>query len=115
LRYLPTILSTLLIIVAVILPGSQIPDVHILGIDKLAHFVLFSLWALCVRRDFTPSFWWPTALMAGIAFSWMTELLQIEVEGRTFDFADVVADTAGLAFGLLTGRLVLKWLARFGR
>lgn len=97
------------------LPGSQIPDVDVVGIDKLAHFVLFCLWALAVRRDFGSSFRWPLAVMTGLVFSWITEILQIAVEGRTFDWTDIVADAVGLVSGLLMGRFVLQWLSRFVR
>jgi VanZ family protein len=112
LRYLPSILSSVLILVAVMLPGSQIPDVHLTGIDKLAHIALFTLWSLCIRRDFGASFRWPVALIAGLAFSWLTEVLQIAVDGRTFDWTDIVADAAGLLFGLLIGKYILQWLTR---
>jgi VanZ family protein len=112
-RYLPTTLASLLILVAVMLPGAQVPDVNIVGIDKVAHFSLFFVWALGIRRDFGTSFRWPVALVAGLAFSWLTEILQIAVEGRTFDWTDIVADAVGLIFGIIVGRLVLQWLSRF--
>jgi VanZ family protein len=115
LRYLPTIIITLLIVVAVTLPGSQIPDLQIFGIDKVVHFILFSVWTLAVRRDYGPSFRWPVALLTGLVFSLVTEMLQIAVEGRTFDWTDLVADAVGLVTGLLIGRIVLRWLSRFVR
>jgi VanZ family protein len=111
LKYLATILSTVLILVAVLLPGSRLPDVNIVGIDKLAHFTLFTTWATAVRRDFAPNFRWPWVLATGIAYSVLTEVLQIKVEGRAFDYADILADGAGLIFGMLMGGYFLSWIS----
>jgi VanZ family protein len=115
LRYVATAFSTLLILVAVLLPGSQVPDVGFAGIDKLAHIALFALWAVCVRLDFTPGFRWQLWLAGGLLFSFLSEVLQIMVEARTFDWMDMVADAAGLLLGISTGGLLLKWLNRFRR
>ena len=97
------------------LPGSRIPDVDFAGIDKIAHFVLFALWSVSVRRDFGASFRWWACLITGLLFSWATEILQIAVDGRTFDYTDIVADTAGLFFGLAVGKHFLRWLRRYIR
>jgi VanZ family protein len=110
LRYLPTVSITLLILVAVSLPGSKVPDVDIAGIDKLAHIALFAMWIVAVRRDFAERFRWSWSFFTGLAFSVMTEIVQIVVDGRSFDLYDIVADTTGLVLGLLFGGLLLNWL-----
>jgi VanZ family protein len=115
LRYVATAFSTLLILVAVLLPGSQVPDVGFAGIDKLAHVSLFALWAVCVRLDFSPGFRWQVWLACGLLFSFLSEVLQIMVEGRTFDWTDMAADTAGLVLGISTGGLLIRWLNRYRR
>jgi len=109
LKYLATILSTLLILVAVLLPGPQLPDINIVGIDKLAHFALFMIWATALRRDFGNNFRWPWVFAVGVAFSILTEILQIMVEGRSFDYADILADGVGLIAGILMGGYFLSW------
>lgn len=111
-KYLPTIFVTLLILVAVLLPGSHVPDVRIVGIDKVAHFGLFAMWVTAVRYDFGDRFKWYWALTAGMAFSVLTEVLQILVEGRSFDLTDIIADICGLAFGLFAGKVLLIWVNR---
>jgi VanZ family protein len=111
-KYLAITFSTLLILVAVLLPGSQVPDVGITGIDKLAHITLFGIWITAVRYDFQNEFNWLWALAVGLGFSVLTEVLQILVEGRTFDLTDIVADMVGLVLGLFAGKLVIKWLNR---
>lgn len=111
-RYLATTFSVVLILVAVLLPGSSLPSLSLAGIDKLVHFSLFTMWTLAVMHDFEKRKWgW--VLLAGIAFSVLTEFLQLVVEGRTFDTYDMLADAIGITFGLLTGqpvlRLIRKW------
>jgi VanZ family protein len=51
----------------------------------------------------------------GLIFSWLTEILQIVVEGRTFDYTDIIADALGLAIGLLIGRQLLQWIRKYVR
>lgn len=108
-----TIGCTLLILVAVLLPGSNVPDVGVAGIDKVAHFVLFAIWVIALRRDFGGNFKWHWGFLIGLFFSVLTEVAQIVVEGRSFDVTDIVADACGLLFGLLTGPLVLRWVSKF--
>jgi VanZ family protein len=113
LKYLLTTLSTLLILVAVMLPGSKVPDVGIIGIDKAAHFALFAAWVISLRHDFDQRFKWGWAFGVGLAFSVLTEVVQIRVDGRAADWMDVVWDTVGLLFGIVFGTMLLSWFARF--
>lgn len=112
-KYLATTFVTILILVAVLLPGSKIPAVGFQGIDKLAHFTLFYLWSLAVRFDFSTNFKWVVTFIAGLVFSYLTEVLQLLVEGRAYDYYDILADSIGLSIGLLTGSFVLRMILRF--
>ena len=112
-KYLLTTFSTLLILVAVLLPGSKVPDVNVIGIDKVAHFTLFATWIIAVRHDFDQKFKWAWAFGVGFAFSALTEVLQIYVEGRAPDWLDIVWDTVGLLFGIAFGTMLLSWASRF--
>ena len=109
-KYWTTIGVTVLILVAVLLPGSKVPDVGITGFDKLAHVTLFFLWSLAVRHDFTTGFNWIMVWVVGVLFSISTEILQLFAEDRSFDLWDMLADAVGLSFGLITGAAVLKLL-----
>lgn len=105
-----TLTVSLLIIVAVLMPGDNLPDIRIGGYDKLIHIGMFLLWGLAVRYDFTVRFTFVHFLAAGVAFSLMTEVLQIAIEGRSFDVYDMLADVAGLLLGLwLGGPLARRW------
>jgi VanZ family protein len=114
-RFIPTIAVTLLILIAVLWPGSQIPSVGIGGFDKLVHFSLFFIWSVAVRYDFSPNFKWPWGWLVGLLFSASTEVLQIFAEDRAFDYWDILFDGIGLSVGLLTGQAALRLLTRISR
>ena len=95
------------------LPGSKVPDVHIIGIDKAAHFILFATWIIAVRHDFDQRFKWGWASGVGLSFSVLTEVLLIRIDGRSPDWMDVIWDTVGLLFGIVFGTMLLGWASRF--
>lgn len=107
-----TPLISVLIIIAVLIPGKDLPDVSIGGYDKLIHIAMFATWAVAVRYDFNTRFRFAAIFIAGLLFSLLTEVLQLLVEGRSFDLYDMVADAAGLVLGLLLSGWVLKWVDR---
>ncbi len=82
-----------------------------LPIDKLGHFAVFAVlggliaWALH-RADVRASVAWP--LLAGLAIGALDELNQRTVPGRSADVWDLVADAAGLAFGLWLAHRALE-------
>lgn len=104
-----TLIVSAAIVVAVLIPGDNLPDVGVGGIDKVVHVGMFAAWAMAVRYDFSlkpfPSL---LVFLAGLFFSALTEVLQLLVEGRSFDLYDMAADGLGVAAGLLAGRLVFK-------
>lgn len=108
-----TIITSALIVIAVLIPGSNIPDVNIVGFDKVVHVGMFMVLAVAVRYDFnSPSFNFIIAFLAGLLFSLFTEILQLMVEGRTFDLYDMIADGIGLLVGLLISGRILRLLGR---
>ena len=107
-----TLAVSILIIIAVLIPGRNLPDVSIGGYDKLVHMGMFLMWALAVQYDFGARRLSRLViiLLSGIAFSALTEVVQIMVEGRSFDIYDMIADIVGLLAGLLIGRPIIEWL-----
>lgn len=108
-KYLLTIATTVLILIAVLLPGSSLPDVSSFGLDKIIHFTLFFGWAIAVRYDFQ------TAkkilvFVLGIFFSFITEVLQLFAEDRSYDLYDMLADSLGLSMGLMLSHLVIPMI-----
>ena len=108
-----TLLVSILIIVAVLIPGNDLPNVSIGGFDKVIHIGMFAVWAVAVRYDFnTPKFRYFLVFGYGIVFSAITEILQLLVEGRSFDIFDMAADAIGLIIGLLSSGAVLRAVNR---
>lgn len=96
---------TLLILVACLIPGRDVPDVSIPMIDKWVHFVIFAgfgfLW-LCTRPGHSIKRCL-IVLFCSILLGYAVELLQGSgiTEGRSFDYYDVVADGIGGLIGVL--------------
>ena len=106
-----TLVVSLLIIVAVLIPGRDLPDVNIGGYDKLIHICMFLTWALATSYDFGISQRKHYFLFAGgVFFSFFSEVLQIAVEGRSFDLYDMAADMIGLILGLLLAGPLIRRL-----
>lgn len=110
-KYLFTGIVSVLILIAVLIPGSDLPNVDFVGFDKVVHIGMFGAWAMAVYYDFSVRglrhVW---AFIAGLAFSLFTEIVQLFVEGRTFDWSDMVADAIGLILGLTIGAWVVRKL-----
>lgn len=106
-----TLIVSVLILVAVLIPGRDLPDVKIGGYDKFIHLLMFATWGIAVRFDFnrTP-FRFGLFFLLGIAFGALSEVLQILVEGRSVDIFDMLADVVGLIIGLWVSGPVVRWI-----
>jgi len=105
-----TLVVSLLIIIAVLIPGPDLPDVDIGGFDKLIHIGMFGTWAFAVRYDFDRSpFPYLVFFLTGIVFSGLTEVLQLLVDGRSFDLYDMAADAVGLLAGFAISPPLVRW------
>jgi len=114
----PTIVVTVLILVAVLLPGSSMPDSPgIPGFDKLVHFAMFLMLATAMHNDFhlAGKCSVSLAIAAALAFSALTEALQLKVDGRSAEFVDMIADMAGFAAGIIARKPLAKLLSLHGR
>lgn len=112
-RYLLTTLTTAVILVLIMLPASTLPDMGTFsGLDKVAHFLLFFGWSLAVQNDFDFRLKWWWILIMGTGLSVLTEVIQIGIDGRSYDVNDMIADVAGLIFGLANGRFFVKLMRR---
>lgn len=92
--------STLIILSTLSLPPDRLPTTSLGGADKVAHVLLFFVWALTVRRAGLGA---GHVLMTGIVLAVGTEAGQwLMGVGRTADVADAVADLVGVALGATT-------------
>lgn len=100
---------TVAIIALCTIPGDNLPDVDVISADKMGHFILFTgfgwLWTWVSPRSFRQAA--PIVLVTGLLFAAGTEIYQgILPFGREPSIADVIANIAGLLFGVwLFGRL----------
>lgn len=102
--YLRWLYPAALAVMVVVASGrSQVAAPGIVGIDKVAHFLVFGLLATLVFR--APGFhrWWgPIAVVSFFGFS--DEMHQSFTPGRSVEFADWMADTLGATCAVLLYR-----------
>jgi glycopeptide antibiotics resistance protein len=109
-KYWPSIGATLLIFLAVLLPGGNLPRVDFPHFDKYVHIAMFFVWAIAMRTDFSGLRVWQLVLL-GISFGLFTEFLQFFTEHRSFDILDFVADSVGIALGYYAAPFVM-WIVK---
>jgi len=105
LYFVPAILFYLLIFVLsshnydIDLPGQ--------GLDKVAHFIEFSFLGFFLSLGYFKAFHFSASIksilvfVTGLPLGVLDELHQLFVPGRTSAIEDVVADAAGIGFGIL--------------
>lgn len=99
-QYKLTIVSVILILIVILIPGSDVPSVGIPNIDKAIHCGMFGVLTLC----FYSEYYWnkkglPKFLMTWLIlelFAWSTEIMQRFVAGRSYDLKDLLADSIGI-------------------
>jgi len=104
-----TLFASLLVAAALLMPGPNMPRIEVIGIDKLAHVLLFGLWSLALRFDW-PLFRRRPALLiaAGAAAALVSESLQLLSPGRAFELVDIAADLLGTALTAALGSRALR-------
>jgi glycopeptide antibiotics resistance protein len=107
-RILPAIAWTTLLLVGLLTPGQQLPDVHkVPGMDKMVHFGLFAVFAFLWARVFNnskrkrikKSKYIPNFLVFVFVFAILVEYIQRLVPGRSFDYMDILFNIMGVAAG----------------
>lgn len=107
-----SVLWTILTLFALLAPRGAVhieKSFFIPGMDKIAHFILFAVWFFLVAMAFRTKQKSMSAQMLFVIFSFIapsTEVIQIFIEGRSFDWNDLLANMLGLIVGLLIYRRV---------
>ena len=109
-RYrIATILASIVLLVALLLPGDDVPKVSLPGLDKLIHVLLFGCWALALRFDWEAFRRRPELLLLAVAIAaLLSEALQLFVPGRSFDLLDMAADLVGAVLTAAFGAQAIK-------
>ncbi len=100
--HLPVILYAGLIIAASTIPNLKTPEIRFLALDKLVHFIEYSLFAWITFRSFSNIgkriplnlAYLLTVLFVSV-FAMADEYLQSFVPGRVMDVRDLVTDIGG--------------------
>ena len=90
------------------MPGS--PFGNFSNLDKLQHVLAFLTLSAVASLAWAPRAWHEARVALGLLlYGVLIELVQTQLPTRTASAADVVADVAGIALGLLLARQMLRW------
>jgi VanZ family protein len=99
------IIWTLIIFIACLIPGRDVPSVGFPGIDKWVHFVIFGGFSFLWLSTFKQTDLRKRTLifLLAVAVGYIVELLQGSgiTSGRSYDLMDVMADGIGGALGVV--------------
>ena len=102
----------IIILLLTMTPGENMPQTslwdEILSFDKIAHIFIFAvlvyLMIIGLRKQYSYVFLRQyalrTSLITGIAYGLIIEIIQYYIPGRSFELADLLADSAGCFLGL---------------
>jgi VanZ family protein len=111
--YFPAILYACLIFLISSIPDLGLPQIGILGLDKLAHFLEYALFGWLIVRSlgkllgrFNKGRVYLLSFLLVTVFACLDEWYQMTVPGRESDIIDVLFDIAGalVAIGIMAVR-----------
>lgn len=99
-----------------LLPGNNIPDVSIPGLDKLVHFLIFGILMFLMLYDFRkiqkPKAACLNLVSASfifcIGYGILIEVAQHYIPGRSFSVQDIMADSAGIVAAYFIFKIIYK-------
>lgn len=106
----PLILSIVIILIVTLTPGNGKFAGNYL--DKVAHFLIFFNLGIQISSCFKNRTNLIFAIMAGIAFGVLTEVIQQFIPGRNFEVLDILADSLGVILGVLLYRKNNNWFSK---
>jgi VanZ family protein len=120
---IPSILWASLILLAIGIPGSYIPQTGLIRfahMDKMVHFGLFAVlgFLLCFglnnqKREDLSRYYAVTTIILGVFYGAITEILQyLIISMRYGNFFDFIANAFGTIFGVLVYVFLGKSLIR---
>lgn len=116
-----TITIAILILVALLLPGSTFRKMPkgLFELDKIAHLLLFFAFTVAFQVESRNSAGKPLGFMTGVAviaiFALGSETLQLTTNTRSFDLRDMAFDLAGALLAFITVTIASALTARRNR
>lgn len=108
-QYKFTIISVILVLIAILMPGDDVPSVGIPHLDKVVHCGMFGFVTVCFYWDYYMEYKKAPHLvftLVSIAlFAGLTEILQLYAPDRSCDYRDLIAD----AIGIILATIVSRW------
>lgn len=110
----------LLMLLLTLTPGESMPETtlwgNLLSFDKIAHFFIFSVLVFLMiiglskqyRFQFLRANAQRVSLISGISYGIVIEIIQQFIPGRSFELADIIANTLGCAIGFGLFYLIYK-------
>lgn len=94
----------LLILVAILMPGSSVPKVGVPGIDKVVHLGMF----FTLTATFNVEYLWHNKYLPHVLLTFMsififavsTEVIQLFASNRSCDLKDLLADMIGAVIAI---------------
>ena len=83
------------------IPGESFPDIGLYTLDKVFHFIEYSILGYFTVKCFRKPTWsWiPLILIYGMLFAGFDEFWQSFIPGRLSSQFDMLADISGIVFG----------------
>ena len=111
-QYKFTILSVVLVLIGILMPGDDVPSVGIPHLDKVVHCGMFGCVTICFYWDYFKAYKKVPRLIVTlilvILFGAITEIMQAYVPGRSCDYRDLIADSIGVILATLVARYAIK-------
>ncbi len=106
---LSIIWAVIMLLATTMKSGDEMPKFDIPYMDKIVHFGIFGVLGFLITYEKRRADWLTLALCAGFGIA--IEIIQSFLPWRSFEVADMVADTLGAAAGIL----VAKYLIGFAK
>ena len=116
---LPSLVWTAVVVILSVVPNSNVSlnDFQFGHVDKVAHFIMYTLlclfWSIGLKRQFIYPSLRRLALhvsfFGGLSIGILLEFLQeYVIETRTFEFSDLIANGIGCIFGIFLFKIIYK-------
>ena len=97
------IIFCLIITIGSSIPGNNVPELYIFGMDKLLHVLEYFIFGYLLVNSTSDKTQYPIYLcfFLGLCFALIDETYQLTIIGRSSSSFDVMADAIGLTLAII--------------